>query len=71
MYIAVVCKGDGQELSQRSNNSWASFLGRTRATAVKKALEANKRWGGQYTVLVGQLRHVARPRMDYTLRRLN
>jgi hypothetical protein len=71
MYIAVVCKGSGQELSERSNNSWASFMARTRSAAVRKALRANQRWGGKYTVLVGQLRHVAQPRMDYTLRRLN
>ena len=71
MYIAVVCKGDGQALSERSNNSWASFMARTRGAAVRKALEANRRWGGKYTVLVGRLLHVAQPRQDYTLRRLN
>jgi hypothetical protein len=71
MYIAVVCKGPNELESARGNNSWASFLGRTRASAITKALKANERWGGQYTVLVGELKHVARPRRDYTLRRLN
>lgn len=70
MYIAVVCKGPGETSSGRSNKSWASFLGRTRAKAVSRALEANERWGGHYTVLVGELKHVARPRRDYTLLRL-
>ena len=71
MYIAVVCKGPNQTESDRTNNSWASFLSSTRAGAITKALKANDRWGGRYTVLVGELKHVARPRRDYTLRRLN
>lgn len=70
MYIAVVCKGPGQLNSARSNDSWTSFLGNTRAQVVKKALDANDRWGGRYQVLVGELKFVARPRRDYTLRRL-
>jgi hypothetical protein len=70
MYIAVVCKGPGELHSARGNKSWASFLGRTRAKAISQALAANERWGGTYTVLVGELKHVARPRRDYTLLRL-
>jgi hypothetical protein len=70
MYIAVVCRGTSEVLSDRQNRSWASFLGQTRNAAVRKALSANERWGGEYTVLVGELRHVARPRKEYSLRRL-
>jgi hypothetical protein len=74
MYIAVVCKGVNKNgtpiASLRSNSSWCSFIESTRGAAVRKALEANDRWGGDYTVLVGELKHVARPKRDYTLQRL-
>lgn len=70
MYIAVVCKGPEKIASDRSNNSWASFMGRTRTQAVNKAIKANERWGGHYTVLVGQLKHVAIPRREFSLQRI-
>lgn len=70
MYIAVVCKGRNLSQSQRSNGDWSSFIADSKAGAIAKALEANDRWGGSYTVLVGQLSEVVRPRRDYYLKAL-
>lgn len=70
MYIAVVCKGKHLTTSDRSGGDWASFLAHTKAGAISKALEANERWGNKYTVLVGSLSEVVRPRRDYYLKAL-
>jgi len=70
MYIAVVVKGKNLTESQRANGDWASFISHTKAGAIAKALEANSRWGGKYTVLVGDLSEVVRPRRDYYLKPL-
>ena len=67
MYIAVVCKGKFSTKSSRANGDWASFLSHTKAGAIAKALDANERWGSKYTILVGSLTEVARPRRDYYL----
>jgi hypothetical protein len=71
MYIAVVCRGPAEPNSLRANNGWASFISEDRSNAVDQALEANRRWGGRYTVMVGRLEFVARPKRSYSLRRLN
>lgn len=70
MYIAVVCKGRHSLLSDRSNGSWASFVAHTKDAAIELAMDANQRWGGKYTILVGALSEVARPRRDYYLKPL-
>jgi hypothetical protein len=70
MYIAVVCRGPAEPNSLRSNNGWASFISASRNGAVDQALEANRRWGGKYTVMVGELQYVARPKRAYTIRRI-
>ncbi len=70
MFIAVVCKGPNLASSARGNGDWASFINHSKSAAIDRALEANERWGGKYTVLVGELQEVVRPRRDYSLRRL-
>jgi hypothetical protein len=70
MYIAVVCKGKNLAASGRSNGDWASFINHSKSVAIERALEANERWGGKYTILVGELHEVVRPRREYYLRSL-
>ena len=70
MYIAVVCKGKNLTGSSRANGDWASFINHSKAVAIDRALEANERWGGRYTILVGELREVVKPRREYYLRSL-
>ena len=67
MYVAVVCKGKYSTESERSNGDWASFTSSTKSGAITKALAANERWGGKYTVLVGHLTEVVKPRREYYL----
>ena len=70
MYIAVVCKGKNLTTSSRLNGDWASFINPSKAVAIDRAMEANERWGGKYTVLVGKLEEVVRPRREYYLKSL-
>lgn len=70
MYIAVVCKGQNISSSSRANGDWASFIAYSKSGAIDKALAANERWGNKYTVLVGELSEVVRPRRDYYLKSL-
>jgi hypothetical protein len=71
MFIAVVCKGKDLGSSKRPNGDWASFINYSKAVAIDRALEANERWGGKYTVLVGELQEVVRPRRQYVLRSIS
>lgn len=70
MFIAVICKGKNLAASSRANGDWASFIAHSKTVAIDRALEANERWGGKYTILVGQLEEVVRPRRDYYLKSL-
>lgn len=74
MYIAVVCKGPkgsiANTLSSRPNGDWASFLSHSKAVAIDRAMEANEKWGGKYSILVGELHEIVKPRRDYYLKSL-
>lgn len=70
MYIAVLCKGKNFPLSGRSNGDWASFISKSKPGAIEMAMQANEKWGGSYTVLVGELSEVVRPRREYYLKAL-
>lgn len=70
MYIAVVCKGNKSTDSSRANGDWASFMSTSKSHAIDRAMDANERWGGRYTILVGELKEVVRPRRHYYLKSL-
>lgn len=70
MFIAVVSKGSKKPFSGRSDGSWTSYMSGSKAGAIELALSANERFDGKYTVLVGELTEVVRPRRDYYLRSL-
>lgn len=74
MYIAVLGKKSSNGLfateSSRANGDWACFVRHSKSAAIDAALEANARWGAKYSVLVGELTEVAKPRRDYYLKAL-
>ncbi len=67
MYVALLTKGTVRATSARSNGDWAAFMACSKDGAIKRALAANDKWGGGYTVLVGRLTELAKPRRDYYL----
>jgi hypothetical protein len=57
-YVAIVMRQD-DPISNRSDGSWACFVDTDRDEAIKKAIEATKRYesrgNGPYDILVGSL----------------
>lgn len=58
-FVAVVCKLDRP--SKLEFGSWVCFIGKTQQEAADKAMDANAKWGGRYTILLGKINGQLRP----------
>lgn len=68
LFVAVVVRANGP--SRRALGDWAAFAAETAEDAIGRALEANRQWGGTYTVLVGTLTGRAVPISKYRTERI-
>ena len=69
MYIAVVMTA-GEIVSKRDRGDWAAFVAPKRDDAIRWAIDARRKWGGDYAIYVGKLTHEVGERTEYDLVRM-
>lgn len=65
-YVAVLITS-GKTVSQRVDGDWACFVGSSKSRVIEQAIEVNKRWGGQYTIVVGTINQKIKELPNYEL----